>query len=194
MTSPIRSAVPADLDRAAGVLAAAFADSPWTRWALPARGYLRRLREIQHLYLTHARDHGIVLVDDDIHAVAAFLPPDPPAPAEAEWRRIAELHGPRLAEVSRVPTPAPPSGAWTLETVGVDPEQQGQGLGTAILTAGLALIDDRGDSIALETSDERNVRLYERLGFATAATTAIADGPFVWSMSRRCPTTSAAQG
>jgi hypothetical protein len=46
------------------------------------------------------------------------------------------------------------------------------------------MIDQRGEPIALETSDERNVRLYQRLGFTTAATTTIPGGPLVYSMNR----------
>ncbi len=184
MTGHIRPAASADLDAAADVLARAFADYPWTRWALPVDDYSQRLREVQRLYLAHALEHGIVLVDDRVRAVAAFLPPGCPAPAEATQRRIVELHGSRLSALTQAATPAAPSGSWTLETVGVDPDHQGEGLGTAVVAGGLALIDEEGGPVALETSDERNVRLYERLGFSTAATTTIPHGPIVWSMHR----------
>lgn len=46
------------------------------------------------------------------------------------------------------------------------------------------MIDERAAAVALETSDERNVRLYQRLGFGIDATTDIPDGPVVFSMSR----------
>ncbi|WGW10612.1 GNAT family N-acetyltransferase [Saxibacter everestensis] len=97
---------------------------------------------------------------------------------------MAELHGSRLAALSGISLPAAPAGSWTLETVGVDEVHQGVGLGTAVTSEGLSMIDKRGDPVALETSDERNVRLYQRLGFTTVATTAIPDGPIVFSMSR----------
>ena len=50
----------------------------------------------------------------------------------------------------------------------------------------LALIDSRDSEsiVALETSDLRNVRLYERHGFVVTATTAIEGGPTVYSMRR----------
>ena len=166
MSHRVRPAVPSELDSAARVLAAAFDRYPWTRWALPEDRYAERLEEIQRLYLGHALDHGIVLVDDQVLAVAAFLPPDTPAPAEQIQQRIVELHGSRLAALSALPRPDPPAGCWTLETVGVDPAHQGSGMGTKV------------------TADKRNVRLYQRLGFATAATTTIPDGPIVYSMTR----------
>jgi ribosomal protein S18 acetylase RimI-like enzyme len=150
----------------------------------PDEDYGRRLEEVQRLYLGHALQHGIVVVDEQVRAVAAFLPPDAPAPTEQVQQRVADLHGPRLLALSEVDLPQPAAGSWTLETVGVDPAHQGAGLGTAVTTEGLAMIAERGEPVALETSDERNVRLYERLGFTTLATTVIPDGPTVYSMSR----------
>jgi ribosomal protein S18 acetylase RimI-like enzyme len=180
----IRRALPSDLARAARVLAVAFDTYPWTRWALPADGYAERLEEIQRLYLAHALEHGVVLVDDDVHAVAAFLSPGAPAPAAQTQRRVAQLHGSRATALSELALPVPSASSWTLETVGVGADHQGAGLGTAVISEGLAMIDERGGRIALDTSDERNVRLYERLGFTIVATTMIPDGPVVYSMTR----------
>lgn len=184
MSHRIRHATPSDLDSAARVLAVAFGDYAWTRWALPGDGYESRLEEVQRLYLSHSLMHGIVLVDEEVRSVAAFLPPDAPAPAEQIQRRVAELHGSRLTALSKLSLPDAPSGSWTLETVGVDPAHQGAGLGTAVIAVGLAMIDQRGEPVALETSDERNARLYLRLGFTIAAATTIPDGPLVYSMYR----------
>ncbi|MFE4194237.1 GNAT family N-acetyltransferase [Paenarthrobacter sp. NPDC056912] len=184
MIHPVRLATSADLDSAASVLAAAFDTYAWTRWALPADEYAERLEDIQRLYLAHALNHGIVVVDEQIRAVAAFLPPDAPAPTEQTQQRLSELHGPRLAVLLGLSLPQAPAGSWTLETVGVDPSVQGAGLGTAVTAAGLAIIDQQGGAVALETSDTRNVRLYQRLGFTTSATTTTQDGPIVYSMNR----------
>lgn len=181
----IRLAGASDLDAAARVLTAAFDEYPWTRWSIPGDGYASRLEKIQRLYLSHAVAHGIVLVDERLRAVAAFLPPDAPEPSEHMQQAVAELHGERLAPLMQLTLPAAPAGSWTLETVGVDPAFQGNGLGSAVTAAGLAMLDERAAAVALETSDERNVRLYQRLGFTSIATTAIADGPMVYSMTRR---------
>jgi len=180
----IRPALDTELDTAAQVLAAAFDTYPWTRWVLPEDGYAQRLEEVQRLYLHHALAHGIVLVDERLRAAAAFLPPDAPAPAPHVQERIAELHGARLTALADLSLPAPPPGSWTLETVGVHPDHRGVGLGTAVTAYGLAMLDRRRVPVALETSDERNVRLYRRLGFTVTATTTIPDGPVVHSMHR----------
>lgn len=182
----VRQASSADLEAAARVLAAAFDDYPWTRWAIPEDGYLGRLERLQHLYLGHALENGVVLVDDEVRAVAAFLPPDVPALSQERQKRVAELHGSRLSALAAVVLPEPPRRSWSLATLGVHPARQGAGLGSALITAGLALADRDAapGGVALETSDERNVRLYRRSGFTVTAETPIADGPTVYSMSR----------
>ena len=184
MIHAVRRATSSDLDSAAVVLAAAFDTYPWTRWVLPSDGYAERLEEVQRLYIAHALNHGFVVVDEQVRAVAAFLPPDAPAPTEHTQQRVGELHGPRLAALVGLSLPQAPAGSWTLETVGVDPSLQGAGLGTAVVAAGLAIVDQQGGAVALETSDARNVRLYQRLGFTIAATTTVPEGPIVYSMNR----------
>ncbi|TSD55836.1 GNAT family N-acetyltransferase [Aeromicrobium piscarium] len=186
MDSPFRRCTEDEIVQAAAALAAAFDDYPWTRWTVPKDEYPRRLEELQAIYLAHAVDHGLVLVDEGVRAVIAFVPPSAPEPGSAALGRIVALHGDRLDAVAGAATPSPPTGAWELATLGVHPDHRGEGLGSRITTAGLDVVAelDPGASVALETSDERNVRLYERLGFRLTATTPIDRGPTVYSMLR----------
>ncbi|WP_454810595.1 GNAT family N-acetyltransferase [Paenarthrobacter nitroguajacolicus] len=97
---------------------------------------------------------------------------------------VQELLGSRMTALAGLSLPQPTAPTWTLATVGVDPAHQGRGLGTAVASAGLARIDRELGAVVLETSDERNVRLYGRLGFLVTDTTMIPEGPTVYSMSR----------
>ena len=54
---------------------------------------------------------------------------------------------------------------WYLSTLGTEPDRQGTGIGSALLTATLAQIDEEGMPAYLESSKERNVPLYARFGF-----------------------------
>lgn len=185
MTTSVRPATQADIPAAVNVLAAAFRDYPWTRWVIPNDDYPHRLAELQEIYLQLALKHGVVLVDSQVRAVTALMPPTAPTPPATIQKRIADLHGARLHAVANLDLPTSPSDAWTLATLGVVPEGQGAGLGTLVATAALQHLDEAGaPRVFLETSDARNVRFYERLGFALTGTNQTGDGPDVHSMIR----------
>jgi len=179
----VRAATSGDLKTASGVLALAFENYPWTRWSIPEDDFSRRLAGLQELYLRYALSAGAVLVEEQVHGVIALLPPDAPAPSEEFQGRVAELHGDRLNVVARASLPPAPDDHWTLETVGVRPERQGTGLGAALIRAGLDVVEAAsGAGVALETSSDANVRMYERFGFVVTATSRIDQGPVVHSM------------
>ncbi len=184
MTDMVRQATGADLGAAARILARAFELYPWTRWSIPEDSYEQRLERLQYLYLGHALAHGLVLVDAQLRSVAAFLPPDAPEPGPDMQNEVLELLGSRMTALAGLSLPQPTAPTWNLATVGVDPAHQGRGLGTAVTSAGLTRIDREARTVVLETSDERNVRLYGRLGFLVTDTTMIPEGPTVYSMSR----------
>lgn len=53
--------------------------------------------------------------------------------------------------------------------IGVQPECQGQGEGSKLLTSVLQLAKEKSLSVCLETSTERNFRWYENVGFSVYA-------------------------
>jgi GNAT superfamily N-acetyltransferase len=61
------------------------------------------------------------------------------------------------------------SAAWYLSIVGVAPSAQGQGVGGRLIRATLAEADQVGAPTFLETFSQRNVTLYERLGYSVVA-------------------------
>lgn len=173
-----------DIPQAARVLASAFEEYPWTRWAVPAEEYSERLEALQTIYLRHALDHGILLIEGEGQGVAAFLAPGAPAPSDADQARIADLMGDRFAALMATELPEHPAGAWELATIGVAPSKWGQGIATSLLSDGLRRLDAERATTVLETSDPRNVTLYSRHGFAVEATTSIPSGPVVHTMRR----------
>lgn len=174
-----------DIDRAAATLTDAFAQYAWTRWIIPDANYLDRLFELQRIYLTHATEHGLVLASDDITGVAALLPADAPHPSAETMERIVELHGDRIERLgaSLADAQEAPSGSWVLETLGVRQARHGQGLGSRLITSAVAEASARSASaITLETSDPRNVALYERHGFRTTLHEPAGEAPAAWAM------------
>lgn len=184
MTS-VRDATSSDLPTAARVLAGAFDEYPWTRWSIPSDGYRERLEELQRIYLGHALEHGLVLVDEGQLGVVALLAPDAPEPSAETQTRIAHLLGDRLERLITADLPPRPDGAWDLATVGVHPDAWGNGVASGLLREALRRLDELEQPVSLETSDPRNVTLYTRHGFEVTATTQVPDGPVVYSMTRQ---------
>lgn len=54
---------------------------------------------------------------------------------------------------------------WHIGPIGVRPEVQGHGVGKALLKRLLTTVDEQGSPAFLETDVDRNVELYESLGF-----------------------------
>ena len=72
---------------------------------------------------------------------------------------------------------------WHLGPVAVDPSVQGQGIGSAMLTAFCAHMDAYGTFSYLETDRPQNVRFYKKFGFIVAAEATVVGVPN-WFMSR----------
>jgi ribosomal protein S18 acetylase RimI-like enzyme len=68
--------------------------------------------------------------------------------------------------------------------LGVDPEHQGEGLGSALLVEGLAHADRAGVPCYLQATTPASVALYERHGFVTSAPLSVLDCPPLWPMRR----------
>jgi GNAT superfamily N-acetyltransferase len=73
---------------------------------------------------------------------------------------------------------------WYILAVGVRPEHQGQGLGSALLAPTLERCDREGLPAYLEASSERSAALYVRLGFEHLRELRFAGSPPLWQMLR----------
>jgi GNAT superfamily N-acetyltransferase len=84
---------------------------------------------------------------------------------------------------------------WYLHHLGVEPRQQGRGLGGDLLRPMLELCDRQGISSYLESSTDRNRALYERNGFSPKGTLSMpAAGPKLRKMWRDPISSSTEQG
>jgi GNAT superfamily N-acetyltransferase len=74
---------------------------------------------------------------------------------------------------------------WYLGYLGTRSDRQGEGLGTQMLREVLAGLDTDGVPTYLESSNERNLPLYERNGFCVVGELrALGHGPTIWRMWR----------
>nr|AZQ26975.1 PuroR-DsRed [Cloning vector pFastBac-CMV-ie1-pr]AZQ26978.1 PuroR-DsRed [Cloning vector pFastBac-ie1-OSKM] len=194
----VRLATRDDVPRAVRTLAAAFADYPATRHTVDPDRHIERVTELQELFLTRVGlDIGKVWVADDGAAVAVWTTPES-VEAGAVFAeigpRMAELSGSRLAaqqQMEGLLAPhRPKEPAWFLATVGVSPDHQGKGLGSAVVLPGVEAAERAGVPAFLETSAPRNLPFYERLGFTVTADVEVPEGPRTWCMTRKPGATS----
>jgi ribosomal protein S18 acetylase RimI-like enzyme len=74
---------------------------------------------------------------------------------------------------------------WYLPLIGVDPSCQGHGYGSALLRHALEQCDRDGVPAYLESSNPRNISLYQRHGFEIIGTIQAGTSPTVVPMLRR---------
>lgn len=82
----------------------------------------------------------------------------------------------------------PDEPVWYLPLIAVDPTHQGKGIGSALVKAALKRIDEEGLPAYLESSNPRNISLYERHGFAVTGETQVGSSPVVTPMYRAART------
>jgi ribosomal protein S18 acetylase RimI-like enzyme len=74
---------------------------------------------------------------------------------------------------------------WYLPLIGVDPTAQNQGHGSALLEHALGRSDADGLPAYLESSNPRNITLYQRHGFESMGTSQVGSSPRLVPMLRQ---------
>lgn len=193
-----RIASATDSDLLAEILADAFADDPVVRWVIPDPRYDQKFFTVDILqaYLPHK--HCWIL--DGAEGAACWLPPEaevkgaPLLPLLAVFIPIIFKYGfqcvKRGGVIEQVFAEHRPTTAhYYLHMLGARHDQQGKGVGSALLSEGLSVVDAHGMPAYLESSNEKNLPLYERFGFRiTSEQTLGNDGPKVWFMWRDAQT------
>ena len=174
----VRRAADEDVARMARTLARAFHEDPVFTWVLRAdprrmrrleRGFelfLRRLWMEQEETYTTASVAGVAVWEKPgqwktgIGRQLALLP----AMIPAFGRHLPRV----LRAIAAIEARHPRELHYYLPFVGVDPEWQGRGLGSAVLAPVLERCDREGMPAFLEASTPRNRALYERHGFAVS--------------------------
>jgi ribosomal protein S18 acetylase RimI-like enzyme len=196
MDSPpiIRNAEPADLDTLVDTLSDSFARDPMFDWVFPKAKlypfFFHML--VKDVYLPR----GIVHIEDQGRAAALWLPPQERfqvAPRLGLLKfgfKLIKQNG--LRPVWRLRQQGwvfdkhlPREPHYYLQFLGCRQQDQGRGYGAALLREGTRICDEHGMPAYLESSNIRNLPLYQRHGFEIRAAQAVAkNGPMVWFMWR----------
>ena len=181
----------AKIPRLVELYATSFVDDPMIRWPLPADAGLVECKAMFQVLLAPYIDLQVVWQVADCSGSAAWL--DPASAARfGEIDRAMREHvapltdddGARYGQFwDWLGSHVPSEPCWVLDMVAVDPAHRGAGLGRLLIEHGLAMARADGLPAFLETSQERNVGYYERLGFEVLSREqSPGGGPEIWFM------------
>lgn len=184
---------PADLAVAVDTLSAAFYDDPVLSWLCPDDDRRRATLPGWFGVITrslHHHHHRAIHLSPDGTGAAVWVPPGVPMVEDDEAFGAAmvavspldaERFGTLIGEAEAVHPEEP---HWYLFFIGVTPDRQGQGLGSALLRAVLDRCDRDGTPAYLESTRPENRRLYERHGFVRTGEIVLPGGPRPTTMWR----------
>jgi ribosomal protein S18 acetylase RimI-like enzyme len=186
----VRTVEPAERSRAMSIQMLAFVADPCMRWLWPdPDDYLGHFPELLTGFGGRAFDHGMAEVTDDFRGGTMWLPPgvtpDEEAldalAADSVRASISPMLGRYFEQMAKT---APTVPHWHLTFIGVDPTRMGQGIGGALLGHALERIDVEGGTAYLESTNPRNITLYQRHGFEVVREIQVGDGPPLFPMLR----------
>ena len=192
--SDVRKCTAADLTHVVGAVARSFYEDPIFKWIVPDDG--RRLRQLERGFALFARQvwfpHDETYTTDRLIVGAFWMPPCTRHLSLFKQLSIlpamaAILRGalPRLLRVlNAIEARHPHERHYYLPVIGIRPEWQGRGFGSALLRPILERCDRERLPAYLEASSPRNRGLYERHGFAVVEEMRVSDSPPLWRMWR----------
>ena len=189
-TVAISNTAASDEEHAINVIVLAFSADPAARRMFPdPTQYLRHFPKLVKAFGGKAFDHGTAYHVDGFIGAALWLPPDVHPDdeplGELIEETVAEPVRPEVfAVIEQMANYHPGEPHWYLPLIGVDPIHQGKGLGTALMRHVLSRCDREKKLAYLESSNAKNIPLYEREGFERIGTIQGGTWPPLYPMVR----------
>ncbi len=162
---------PADAEAAVGIITSAFSRDPVNRWIYPrAVDYFTNFPEFVWAFSGRSFTSGTAFCTPDGTGAALWLPPgeEPDEGAimsHVERTTSAEVKKDLMPVLEMMGEMHPLEPHWYLPMIGVDTYSQGRGAGSALMNHAVSMIDEAGMPAYLESTNSRNIPLYQRFGF-----------------------------
>jgi ribosomal protein S18 acetylase RimI-like enzyme len=183
------------LQRASAIMERAFENDPLIHYMFPDP--VERAERSPWYYaanLKHSQLFGEVWATANWEGVAAWL-----SPAADHWsfdrlqqsglwqmsEHLGEEASQRFMSVVDLPVPYTRQPYYYLFMLGVEPDQQGRGIGSRLLSCLLQQADSTHAAIRVDTNDPANVSFYERHGFEVIFQTWVTPQLGQWAFRRR---------
>lgn len=187
----MRSVSEAEREKAIGVLTLAFTGDPMARWSLPDPvKYLEIFPSLARAFGGNSFALGSAYLAADAAGAALWLPPGERPDEEALDRLLSE-HAPDSIKADmpsifeQMVKFHPTEPHWYLPMIGVDPSRQGNGVGSSLMKIALETVDRDGVIAYLESSNPKNIPLYERHGFEVIGEIQAGTSPVLTPMLRK---------
>jgi ribosomal protein S18 acetylase RimI-like enzyme len=187
----IKTATSSDEARVINVLVLAFSTDPGARWTWPDPDqYLMHFPKLVKAFGGKAFEYKSAYYTDGYGGAALWLPPDVHPDEDAMTALFkataSEQIQKDLATVfEKMGSYHPKVPHWYLPLLGVDPFLHGSGLGSALLKHALISCDRDNKFAFLESTNARNVPLYERHGFEVLGEIQVGTSPTIFPMLRK---------
>ena len=191
----IRNVAPVDTEEITDLVATAMWDGPVARWLNPdAALRLRESPRYFEIFVEHAVRYGDVYATADpdtgrLAGVALWFPLIAMIPPPLDYdRRLKEVAGPAYDRAGHLDAALerhhPTDPHHYLAFLAVHPDDQGHGIGSALLDRHHDRLDEAGIPAYLEANHPRNRDLYLRHGYRVRSVIELPDGPPLWTMWR----------
>ncbi|MDC2964348.1 GNAT family N-acetyltransferase [Gammaproteobacteria bacterium] len=170
----------------------AFGSDPFTRWIMPeAQSYLDNYQDLVDIYCCEkSLQESTTFVIEGCSGAAIWLPPGVFGDTQeiSGWisQNVREQRIETLEKVLDELDKYHPktNRCWYLALLAVDPALQGIGLGSIMMMHVNRLLDNTGSQGYLESSNAKNISLYQRHGYEVMGEIKVGDCPVVTPMLR----------
>lgn len=189
-TSP-RKVTAVEQEIAIATLVLAFSNDPAVRWLFPdTHRYLTYFPQFVNAFAGKAFEQGTAYASGDFAGTALWLSPgiEPHAEPLEELLQSSLLEADQpdaFGVFEQMDRYHPRFPHWYLPLIGVDPQHQGKGYGSALLRSVLQQCDREQIPAYLESSNPANIALYERHGFEAIGTIQVGRSPEIAPMIRQ---------
>ena len=187
----IKTATASDEASIIAVMVLAFSADPAARWTWrDPQQYLRHFPRFVKALGGKAFANASAYFVDGYAGAAMWLPPEvspdeKPLVDLVQQTGYAAVQKDVFAVFEHMAHYHPQEPHWFLPFIGVDPVQQGKGFGAALMKHALVPCDRDRALAYLESSNPKNIPLYERYGFELLGTIQVGTSPPIFPMLRK---------
>lgn len=186
----VKTAAPSRRRQIVDVITLAFSSDPVARWMYPtSQQYLEYFPNFIRLHGGKAFETGTAYYVDNFAAASLWLPPGFQSDENGLISLFESTVAPELQETlfgifEQLGIFHPQEPHWFLPMIGTDPTRQEMGCGSVLLKHGLKACDRDNLPAYLESTNPRNIPLYERFGFKLLGKIQVGSAPPIFPMRR----------